>query len=364
MLRRLLRPSLVLLAGLVLALTSAAPSSAATTFGADLTPPVTSTATCGQAFGTSSCLAYSVVPTSFAPFSGVVRTVRVKTGDTPQRPMQVLVLRQYYQNNLQNPGTPNIFCCFVQEYGPTFTPQRNAITEVPATLGMVEQPVPASGDGNTVAAGDFLALSVLDGTTAIPLTSSPSPVGAAFNAPAPTAPSTPAPSPNAIGGGQGGRQATVMLNADIEPLDAGGGGGATPVVPPAPGTPVQTTGPAPAATKPVLLKQHGGRLTRKAASLPVTCRLTATCAGMLTVRDRAPAVTTRAAAKSAKAKKAKKPVVLGTARFSVAAGRTKAVTVKLNAAGRMLARRHGKQTVYETATVGTVPVTTKVVLRR
>jgi hypothetical protein len=363
MLRRLLRPTVAVLIGLMAGLVAAAPSSAATTFGADLTPPVTNTASCGQAFGTSSCLAYNVVQSSFAPFSGVVRTVRVKTGDAPQGPMQVVVLRQYYQNNLQNPGTPNIFCCFVQEYGPTFTPQRNAVTTVPTTLGMVEQPVPASGDGNTVATGDFLALSVLDGTTPIPLGDSPSPVGAAFNAPAPTAPGTPAPSPNAIGGGRGGGRATVMMNADIDPVDAGGGGGGTPtpVVPPATGAPVQTTGPAPtpAATKPVLLKQHGGRLTTRAATLPLTCKLTGTCAGVLTLRDRAPAATTRA-----KATKTSKPVVLGSARFSVAAGKTRSVTVKLNAAGRKLARRHGKQTVYETATVAKTAVTTKVTLRR
>lgn len=356
MLRRLLRPTVALLLATLVALSTAGTSTAAT-FGTDLTPPVTSTLTCGQAFNAPSCMAYSVIPGAFAPFSGVVKTVRVKTGDTPQGPMQVLVLRQYYQNNLQNPGTPNIFCCFVQEYGPTFTPQRNGVTEVPATLGMVEQPVPPSGDGNTVATGDFLGLSVLGSNIAIPLTGSQSPVGAAFYAPAPNAASTPAPSPSGIPGALGGRQATVMLNADIDPLD--GPGGATPITPPITGTPV--TGapvPAPVATKPVLLEQHGGRLTGKAASLPLTCKLT----GTLTLRDRAPAAATRA--KATRKKQAKKPVVLGSAKFSVGAGKTKSVSVKLNTAGRKLARKHGKHTVYETATVGGVPVTTKVTLKR
>lgn len=303
-----------------------------------------------------------MIPGSFAPFSGVVKTVRVKTGDTPQGPMQVVVLRQHYQNNLQNPGTPNIFCCFVQEYGPTFTPQRNAVTEIPVTLGMVEQPVPPSGDGTTVATGDFLGLSVLGSTTAVPLTPSQSPVATAYYGPAPTPADTPAPSQNGINGARGGFPGTLMMNADIEPLAGGGGGGAGPTPGP---VPTPTPGPAPTptpapATKPVLLKQHGGKLTKKAASLPLTCKLTSACAGTLTLRDRAPAATTRAKPK----KKAKKPVVLGSAKFSVGAGRTKSISVKLNAAGRKLARRHGKQTVYETATVNEVPVTTKVTLKR
>ena len=95
--------------------------------------------------------------------------MRVKTGDFPQVPIQVVVLRSYYQNNLQDPGHPNFFCCFLQEYGPTFTPARNAVTTVPATLGMVEDPTPAANDGNTVAKGDFLGLSVLAGNVPVPL---------------------------------------------------------------------------------------------------------------------------------------------------------------------------------------------------
>ena len=84
-------------------------------------------------------------------------------------PMQIVVLRSYYQNNLQDPGHPNFFCCFLQEYGPTFTPAPNAVTTVPVTLGMVEDPTPAANDGNTVAKGDFLGLAVLSGTTPIPV---------------------------------------------------------------------------------------------------------------------------------------------------------------------------------------------------
>ncbi len=149
----------------------AGPALASTTFGANLNVPVDETFTCGSAFGTSSCLAYSVNPSSYAPASGTVTTVRVKTGNFAQGPMQVDVLRSYYQNNLSDPGHPNYFCCFLQEYGPTFTPASNAVTAVKTMLGMVEDPVPPSTDGNTVAKDDFPSLSVQEGNVPIPLSS-------------------------------------------------------------------------------------------------------------------------------------------------------------------------------------------------
>ena len=220
--------------GLVALAVLPAPAGAAT-FGADLSQPVSTTATCANSFFASSCLGYAVTPTSYAPASGVVSAVRVKTGDAPQGPMQVVVLRSYYQNNLQDPGHPNFFCCFLQEYGPTFTPARNAVTTVPVTLGMVEDPTPGPNDGNTVAKGDFLGLSVLAGDAPIPVA-------------------------------------------------------------------------AVAAAKP------------------------------------------------------RKPKRLGSARFAIAAGKKKTVKVKLNAAGRRLARHRRRVTVYAVATVGVQVVTTKVTL--
>jgi len=130
------RPIPVAAACLTLALPAGA---GAATFGSDLSLPVTNTTlTCNNAFpfaaNAGSCLAYAVVPSSYAPMSGAVTAVRVKTADVPQGPMQVVVLRSLYQNNLQNPGTPNFFCCFLEEYGPTFTPARNAVTTVQKRL--------------------------------------------------------------------------------------------------------------------------------------------------------------------------------------------------------------------------------------
>jgi len=53
---------------------------------------------------------------------------------------------------------------------------------------------------------------------------------------------------------------------------------------------------------------------------------------------------------------------LGAAHFSVAAGKKETVKVKLNAAGRRLARHKHRLTAYAVATVGGQTVTTRVTL--
>ena len=150
---------------------------ATTTFGADLGVPADNTATCATANwfpagGQPSCTFYSSAPgpSFYAPASGTVTTVRVRTG--PQTgPMQVVVLYSLYQNNLGDPGHPYFACCFVAQYGPVFTPAANAVTPVTTSLSMVEQPTPPPSDGQTNAEGDFLAISVLNANTPIPATS-------------------------------------------------------------------------------------------------------------------------------------------------------------------------------------------------
>ncbi len=341
-----------------LALLVAGPCAAgAATFGADLSPPVTSTATCGNGFpfapNVTSCLGYSVTPTSYAPMSGIVSAVRVKTGDFAQGPMQVVVLRSYYQNNLQDPGHPNFFCCFLQEYGPTFTPARNAITTVPATLGMVEDPTPAAGDGNTVAKGDFLGLSVLAGNVPVPLAQT-SAGFSGFYAPAPLAPSNPpAPSPNGLAGGQGSAAGLMlMLSADIDPIEGGGGAGAG--APP----PMATAAPMPTAMRrPLAIDAPAGRLRGTTASVPLVCQLTSACRGTLVLQDRPAGAAAAAAATARRTRR------LGSARFSIPAGRRRAVKVRLNAAGKRLITRRHRLTAYAVATVGVQVTSTKVTLK-
>ncbi len=71
---------------------------------------------------------------------------------------------------------------------------------MPAALGMVEEPAPPASDFNTVAKDDFLALSILNSTTPVPLGQTSGGQGLAFYyAPAPQAPNKPpAPGPNGL----------------------------------------------------------------------------------------------------------------------------------------------------------------------
>src|SRR5262245_28653268 len=95
------------------ALAVPAPAGAAT-FGADLNQAATPVQSCGALYGRA-CLIFSSSTTTnyYAPFSGIVNTVRVKTADIPQGDgqVQIVVFRSYFQNNPNSPGKPNFFCC-------------------------------------------------------------------------------------------------------------------------------------------------------------------------------------------------------------------------------------------------------------
>jgi hypothetical protein len=118
-------------------------SATALTFGADLAGPVDFTGTCGQLFS-DSCTTFSGSTTLsyYAPASGTVTAVRVKTGNVAQGPMQIVVMSSLYQNHAGDPGHPYFACCFVAAYGPVFTPAPNSVTTIPTTLPMVEEPTP------------------------------------------------------------------------------------------------------------------------------------------------------------------------------------------------------------------------------
>jgi hypothetical protein len=312
----------------------------------------------------------------FAPFNGIVKTVRVKTPDLPQGTgqLQILVLRQLTQRNEDNPGTPNNFCCFLQKYGPTFAPTRNAINTIQnANLGMVADEFPAEGDYHTVAKADFLALSMLGSDVPLPIASDPGGFLSAY---------VPAPSPGnpSEGGSVFGRLGNapdfmVLMNADIEPLGSGGGGpggggggttggggtsggggGASPTPDTLPQAPIAATPVSPVTpTRTVQFEIGGARLAGTTASLPLSCRLATTCAGTLRLQDQAPPAVAFAASRKTK--------LLGAARFSIPVGETLAVKVHLNAAGRKLVRRKRKLVAYAAATVAGQVTSTKVTFR-
>jgi hypothetical protein len=173
----------------------------------------------------------------------------------------------------------------------------------------------------------------------------------ALGAPAPQAPGNPpAPSPSPLAGGAGAYPGfMLMLSADLDPLSGAPTPAPAPInTAPTPGTPLPQT-------RPLTIGAADARLRGATASLPLVCRLTTLCTGTLVLQDRKPAG-------AAATGKARTPRRLGSAPFSIAAGRKKTVKVKLNATGKRLARHKRRLTAYALATVGVQTVTTKVTL--
>lgn len=235
------------------------------TFGTNLSQPANAPLSCGQGVLTQaapggpafifgpfggSCTWSSVVVGSAAesltaPGTGTVTAVRVKTGATTG-PMQIDVVRFLFRQT-GNTGSPELACCFVEAYGPVFTPAANAITTVPTSLPVVVEPTPPPEDTHTVAATDQLTLSSLDPAVQVPLFATNnggndlSVLSYAWY-PAPTEATVPAPSPNPIGGFADLSGFKVLMNADFTPAGGGGGGGGGGGAPAAGGVPVGSTG--------------------------------------------------------------------------------------------------------------------------
>ncbi len=335
----------------------------AVTFGTNLGQPATNTTTCGAGIpplfftgiGSPSCMYFSSAPgpTPYAPGTGTVTAVRVRVGNVTG-PMQVVVMRSLYQNHAGDPGHPFFACCFVQSYGPIFTPQPNAVTEVPTNLPVTEEPTPPPEDTTTNAAGDFLALSVLASNVPIPMSIDNQTLDTGFY-PAPTAGTVPAPSPNPLFGASFSA-GQVLLNAEFNAGGGGGGGGGA-VVPVAP---TLRTAPIPAVTLPRLTIPVNGNI----ATFPIQC-LVADCSGLLNLQNAQQAGLARAAGK----KRSKKPRIVsyGSVKFSLKAGKTGKVKVKLNAAGRKLfSRRHKQAKVWANvrfSSGGGRPKSTRVTLK-
>jgi hypothetical protein len=313
----------------LLGIATSATAVRAVSFGSDLNAPANNTGTCSL-LSSPSCTFFSGAPgpAFYAPLSGIVTAVRVKTGNFAQGPMQILVMRSLYQNNVVDPGHPFFACCFVERYGPIFTPAPNGVTTVPAALPMVEDPIPPPEDGVTNARGDFLALSVLDPNVPIPASFDDASVYAGF-APAPDPQTTPAPSPNPIFPVVNGLGYRLLMNADL--TVGGGGGDAIPVA-------IAT----------------GGQLVGSTAAIPLTCVLTTACEGRLRL-------TNVPAAQATAVIRAK---VYGKARFSIASGVTATVNVRLNPVGRRKTRRLTSVTLLATAKVDSGVATSTVELVR
>ncbi len=328
----------------------------AVTFGANLNNAPNNPTTCGEGvfpyfsapMGSPSCLYFSGAPgpSSYAPQSGTVTAVHVRVGAVTG-PMQVVIMRSLFQNNAGEPGHPFFACCFVERYGPIFTPQANTVTTVQTNLAMTEEPTPPPDDFSTNAAGDFLALSVLASNVPIPAFIDQQSGYSGFY-PAPTEATFAAPSPNPLFAATDGFGAQIMLSADLEgggggggaPAGAGGGGGGGGGAPAGGGGGVPPGPLLPTIGLPKLTIPVNGNT----ATVPLQC-LVVDCTGTLTLQNARLA----GLASVAVTAKTKKPKVLsyGTAHFSIKAGKTAKIKVSLNGTGRkLLSKGHRSAKVW------------------
>ena len=125
--------------------------------------PVQINATFPQPFtsqGAPSCMLITFFPGAYSGSEGTVVSANIRVGPVTG-PMRFVKARILYQS------VTGQACCSVQEYGPTFTPQANAITTVPLNFRMTEDHVPAPTDP-TIVANDLVALEVLAPDVPIP----------------------------------------------------------------------------------------------------------------------------------------------------------------------------------------------------
>lgn len=278
------------------------------------------------------------------PASGTVTAARIKIGSITG-PMRINVVRTLFQQtgSVANPASSTPF---LQEYGPTFTPQANAVTTVPLNLKVRSQATPDPSDTSTVAGTDWLAIEVLAPNVPVPLV--PYPNGTFFAAfPGPTQGNVAAPSPNPLPN-YGQLNYVVAMSADVTTTDA-----AKPTTTTTPAAQTGTT--TPAAPK-VGLGGATAKVSKGSALLDLVCQAV-DCSGTVTLQP---------AAGKASAAAAKKPTVYGSARFSGKAGKRVKVKVKLNAKGRKLLARKRKAKVRAVValTGAATPTTLSVTLTR
>jgi hypothetical protein len=248
---------------------------------------------------------------SSVPGDGRITRVEVRAGPNPA-PLRFVVFSQL--GNVG--GTENSQCCFFVSETQPVQLQPNAINTF-----AVDIPV----ERNTlkgIRRFDLMGISAASGTGTLPLAqvgpvntfalTTPGSVNAGFW--------YPRLSPNGQDVG-GGRRETGLPGVEVlvrwtwEPAGAAGGGGGGPVTP----TPL-----APG----IALQGANGQIARGNALIPLICNGDAACAGRLQL------LAARAGAAGKKKRKAKKPAVYGSARYSVAPGGQASVRVKLNRAAK------------------------------
>ncbi len=112
--------------------------------------------------GAQSCLLLAFVANPEGGVTtGTAVSARIRVGAVTG-PMRFVRMRILYKR------TTGPECCSIEEYGEEFTPTANAITEVPLGFRMLEEPIPAPNDLETIASNDLVALEVLAPDVPIP----------------------------------------------------------------------------------------------------------------------------------------------------------------------------------------------------
>jgi hypothetical protein len=156
-----------------------ATANATITFGADISRPVDSTVTCAaqplpgvgsypENMGSCTWLTENINVNTFLTAEsiqvpagkGVITAVRVKEGDNTG-PMKITILRA---QGFATSTTP-VACCIGAAESQVFTPAADAITTVPVDISVFNGTNPATG----VPEVDYMAITVLDDTTDVPL---------------------------------------------------------------------------------------------------------------------------------------------------------------------------------------------------
>jgi hypothetical protein len=276
---------------------------------------------------------------------GVLTKARVRFPNVSGGPLKFSILRSD-----RTAGSSLNICCRVVDETTTFIPFPNAITEITFSPPI---PVHSIVTSTGVFEIDQVAITATTGSSIIPASQTPTTVSSGGYYPAVQKGQErhesqtsfglnteidfqldwePTNTTNATGGSGGGGTGNSST---------GGGGTAGNPQPKATSSPPSPIPSPPANVRPITVS--GGQLasTGGTATLPIACQLTSACDGLLSLTSGATGTLARAAAK-----KPRKPVSYGTARFSVPAGQTRAVKVKLNRKGRKLVKRRKAVTVY------------------
>jgi hypothetical protein len=282
--------------------------------------------------GPSTCTIFwsgtDVSKSTFVPGSGTILTARVKSGPNPA-PLQISTIRRYFKPD--SSGVMQYTCCFGVSQTATFTPTPNAVTEVPVNLAVSTQQ-PENGQTGWF---DLVAVTA-EGPGSLPISDlGPHSAYAGSEVPATywyfpkIAPSADnqnqwfAPNFEVLmnftwcSGAATGRATTRAACAPDAP----------PPVDTTPQPPVDTTPQPPAQTDPKKLVAVGSRslkLKGSSVNVQVTCTQTTACAATVRLQTRA-----------------KKPVVLGTKKATIAAGKSKNVALKLSAKSRKKVTKKG-----------------------